>query len=120
MPDPSTPDPDPSAARNAYASRQQRRARRVRSDTQAMHAQREALALAHALRRELATLAEGAADLARQADGNGRGAEAARVRLAGRRARATEALTNADRFGLDPALSELDPGDRTALGLPEQ
>lgn len=44
-------------------------------------------------------------------------AEHARARLAGRAARAASALELADRFGLDPALAEIDPADRAAVGL---
>lgn len=32
---------------------------------------------------------------------------------------ANEALSQADRFALDPGLTELDPADRAALKLPE-
>lgn len=84
-----------------------------------MRHQRERLALGHSLRRELVSLATGAADLARAAQASGKAAEQATVRLEGRRQRASEALSQADQFGLDPALAELDGADRTALGLPE-
>jgi hypothetical protein len=107
------------AARSAYSRRTAQRARRRRAETQAMRHERERLALAHQLRRELQTLAQGAADLARQAQGNGKAAEQAATRLASRRARAREALTQADRFALDPGLAELEPPDRAALELPD-
>jgi hypothetical protein len=45
-------------------------------------------------------------------------AEHARSRLARRAARAAGALELGDRFGLDLALSELDPADRAAVKLP--
>ncbi len=64
-------------------------------------------------------LADGASDLARTAAGNGKAAEQAADRLAGRRARAREALTQADRFAIDPGLTELDTTDRATLQLPE-
>jgi len=85
-----------------------------------MRHERERLALAHQLRRELQALAQGAADLARQAQTQGKAAEQAAGRLAGRRARAREALTQADRFALDPGLAELEPADRSALELPDR
>ncbi|HTW12030.1 MAG TPA: hypothetical protein VME01_04755 [Solirubrobacteraceae bacterium] len=84
-----------------------------------MRHERERLALGHALRRELAGLADGAADLLRSAQGQGRGAERAAVRLAARRRRAQDAHLQAERFGVDAGLAELDPQDRVALGLPE-
>jgi hypothetical protein len=84
-----------------------------------MRHERERLALGHALRRELENLAAGAGDLARAAQGAGRAAEQAAGRLEGRRRRASEALAQADQFGLDPALSELDAADRAALALPD-
>jgi len=84
-----------------------------------MRLERERLALAHALRRELETLAKGAADLARTEQGQGRAAERARARLIARRRRAHDALTRAERFALELGLSELDPQDREALGLPD-
>jgi hypothetical protein len=83
------PGPDHAgAARAAYRRRVSARARRRRADTQLMRHQRERLALGYALRRELATLADGAADLLRTAQGQGKGAERAAVRLAARRRRA--------------------------------
>jgi hypothetical protein len=108
------------AARQAYRRRTVARAQRARAETQAMRRERERLALAHAIRRELATLAADASDLHRQAHGAGRAAEQAQVRLASRIERAREALSQADRFGLDPGLAELDPQDRAALGLPDR
>jgi hypothetical protein len=108
------------AARAAFARRTAARARRRRAETQAMRLERERLALGHTIRRELASLAAGAADLARQAAGGGRAAEQARVRLEARRGRARDALAQADRFALDPGLAELDPTDRGALELPNQ
>jgi hypothetical protein len=84
-----------------------------------MRHERERMALAHQVRRELQALAEGAGDLARQASGSGKAAEQAAARLQGRRARAREALSRADRFALDPGLLELDATDRTALELPD-
>jgi hypothetical protein len=91
-----------------------------------MRHQRERLALGHSLRRELQSLADGAGDLARAAQAGGKAGKAggkaakqAAARLEGRRARAREALTQADQFGLDPALAELDASDRAALGLPD-
>jgi hypothetical protein len=107
------------AARAAYYRRVGARARRNRTLTQSMRQQRERLALGYSLRRELTTLAQGAADLLRAAQGQGRAAQRAAVRLAARRHRAEEVLLQADRFGLDPALAELEPQDRQALGLPE-
>jgi hypothetical protein len=107
------------AAREAYRRRVAGRARRRRSESQLMRHERERLALGHALRRELASLADGAADLLRAAQGQGRGAERAAVRLAARRRRAQDALAQSERFGIDAGLSELDPPDRLALGLPE-
>jgi hypothetical protein len=85
-----------------------------------MRHQRERLALGHSLRRELQNLATGAADLARAAQAGGKAAEQAAARLQGRRRRAREALTQADQFGLDPALAELDAADRAALELPDR
>lgn len=84
-----------------------------------MRQERERLALGYSLRRELGTLAQGAADLLRAAQGQGRAAERAAVRLAARRRRAREAVAQADRFGIDPGLAELETQDRQALGLPE-
>lgn len=84
-----------------------------------MRHERERLALGHSIRRELESLAAGASDLARSAQAAGKAAEQAAGRLQGRRARAREALAQADQFGLDPALAELDASDRTALGLPD-
>jgi hypothetical protein len=84
-----------------------------------MRHQRERLALGHSLRRELENLATGAAELARSAESGGRAAEQAAARLQGRRRRAREALIQADQFGLDPALAELDAADRVALRLPD-
>jgi hypothetical protein len=107
------------AARSAYQRRTARRARARRAQTQALRLERERLALAHALRRELQTLAAGASDLARQAQAGGKAAEQAQTRLASRIERAREALLQADRFGLDPGLAELELGDRQALELPD-
>ncbi len=84
-----------------------------------MRHERERLALGYSLRRELAQLAGGAAELLRAAQGSGRAGEWAAVRLAARRDRAQEALSQAERFGLDVGLVELEPQDRQALGLPE-
>lgn len=84
-----------------------------------MRLERERLALAHAIRRELSQLAAGAAELERSAQGQGRAAQQAAARLEGRRARAREALSQADRFGLDPGLAELSQADRLALALPD-
>ena len=84
-----------------------------------MRFERERLALAHALRRELQTLADGAADLARAAAGSGKASGRAGARLKSRRRRAQSAMADADRFGLDVGLAELDPADRAALGLPD-
>ncbi len=84
-----------------------------------MRHERERLALGYSIRRELAGLAQGAAELLRSAQGQGKGAERAAVRLAARRRRAEEALAQSDRFGLDPGLAELETADRQALGLPE-
>jgi hypothetical protein len=84
-----------------------------------MRHERERLALGYSLRRELAALAQGSADLLRAARGQGRAAERAAVRLAARRRRAQEALEQSDRFGIDPGLAELEAQDRQALGLPE-
>jgi hypothetical protein len=129
MTDQSQPDPvrdrglgggDDQAARSAYSRRTAKRARRARAETQAMRHERERMALANQVRRELQSLAEGAGDLARQAQGSGKAAEQAAGRLAGRRARAREALARADRFALDPGLLELDASDRAALELPDQ
>jgi hypothetical protein len=107
------------AARAAYRRRVSARARRARAETQTIRLERERLALAHALRRELETLAKGAADLARTAQGQGRAAERARVRLWARRRRTQQALVRAERFSLELGLAELDPQDREALGLPD-
>ena len=85
-----------------------------------MKRERERLALAHAIRRELANLADGAADLEVQATSRGKAAAEAEARLAARRRRAKEALSQADRFGLDPGLGEIATADRHALELPEQ
>lgn len=106
-------------ARSAYARRTAQRARRARAESQAMRHERERLSLATAVRRELRGLADGSSDLARTAAGNGKAAEQAADRLAGRRARAREVLTQADRFAIDPGLTELDTTDRAALQLPE-
>jgi hypothetical protein len=84
-----------------------------------MRHERERLALGYSLRRELAALAQGAGDLLRAAQGQGKAAERAAVRLAARRGRAEEALEQSDRFGIDPGLAELEVHDRQALGLPE-
>jgi hypothetical protein len=108
------------AARSAYRRRTAQRARRARAETQAMRFERERLALAHTLRRELGSLAAGAGDLARQAQAGGKAAEQAAARLRARRARAREALLQADRFALDPGLQELDGADRRALELPDR
>jgi hypothetical protein len=84
-----------------------------------MRHERERLALGYALRRELAGLAQAAGELFRAAQGHGKAGERAAVRLTARRHRAQELLWQAERFGLDLALAELDPQDRQALGLPE-
>jgi len=110
---------DAQAARSAHGRRTAARARQRRAETQAMRHERERLGLAHQLRRELKTLADGAGDLARQAQGQGKAADQAAARLASRRARAREALSQADRFALDPGLPELDAQDRAALELPD-
>lgn len=107
------------AARSAYRRRVSARARRARTETQTLRLERERLALAHALRRELEALAAGAGDLARTAQGQGRAADRARVRLVARRHRAQEASMRAERFALDLGLAELDATDREALGLPD-
>ena len=107
------------AARFAYRRRVSARARRVHAETQTLKLERERLQLAHALRRELEELAKGATDLARTAQGQGRAADRARVRLLARRRRAQEASKRAERFALDLGLPELDPADREALGLPD-
>jgi hypothetical protein len=104
-------------ARAAYRRRVARRARRRRAQTEELRLERERLALAHVLRRELQTLAAGASDLARSAQGSGRATEAARARLQARRRRAAEAVLQAQRFSLDLGLAELDAADRHALGL---
>jgi len=107
-------------ARSAYARRTAQRARRARAETQAMRQTRERLSLANAVRRELRAIADGASDLARSAQGNGKAAEQAAARLQARRRRARETLTQADQFALDPGLLELDAADRQALELPEE
>jgi hypothetical protein len=84
-----------------------------------MRHERERLALGYSLRRELDGLAQGAGELLRAAQGGGKAAERAAVRLAARRRRAQDALSQSERFGLDLALAELEPQDRQALGLPE-
>jgi hypothetical protein len=84
-----------------------------------MRHERERLALGYSLRRELATLAQGAADLLRAAQGQGRAAAGAAVWRAARRRRALDALEQSERFGIDPGLAELEVQDRQALGLPE-
>ena len=84
-----------------------------------MRHERERLALGYSLRRELAALAHGAGELLRSAQGQGKAAERAAVRLAARRHRAQDVLWQSERFGLDLALAELEPQDRQALGLPE-
>lgn len=106
-------------ARSAYARRTAQRARRARAETQAMRQTRERLSLASAVRRELRGLADGASDLARSAQGNGKAAEQAAGRLEARKRRARETLTQADQFALDPGLLELDAQDRVALELPD-
>ena len=108
------------AARSAYQRRSAQRARQRRAETQAMRHERERLQLAHQLRRELQTLAQGAGDLARQVQAGGRAGEQAAARLESRRVRAREALSQADRFALDPGLAELDAVDRQALALPDR
>lgn len=105
------------AAREAYRRRVRRRARRHRAQTQELRLERERLALAFVLRRELAALARDAGELARSAQGSGRAAEVATARLQARRRRAQEVLAKAQRFALDLALDELDAADRIALGL---
>src|SRR5581483_3204940 len=100
------------AARSAYQRRVSVRARRARADTQTIRLERERLQLAYVLRRELETLATGAADLARSAQGQGRAAERARARLLGRRRRAQRTLERAERFALELGLAELEPQDR--------
>ena len=84
-----------------------------------MRHERERLALGYALRRELASLAQGAADLLRAAQGGGNAAERAAVRLTARRHRARDLLWQSERFELELALAELEAQDREALGLPE-
>jgi len=81
--------------------------------------ERERLALAYVLRRELKELAAGAAELARSAQGAGRAAEAAAARLEARRRRAHDTLECARRFELELGLAELDVADCKALGLPD-
>jgi hypothetical protein len=111
---------DPAAARGAYERRRAARTRRAHAETQAMRRERERLSLAHAIRRELFTLAQGAGELARKAAGQGRAATQAKARLAGRRRRAMDALTQADRFALDAGLAEIASADREALELPAE
>jgi hypothetical protein len=103
----------------AYRRRVAKRARSQRAQTQALRLERERLQLARQVRGELRALADGAGELERQAAGGGKLAEQVRLRLEDRRRRARETLVTADRFGLDPALQELEPADRQALSLPD-
>lgn len=105
-------------ARQAYERRRAGRARRQRAESQGLRQARERRQLAGVLRRDLARLADGAADLARQAAGAGAGAAQAAARLDARRSEAAALLSEADRFDLDPALLELPADARRALALP--
>ncbi len=106
-------------SQGAYHRRVAKRARSQRAQTQALRLERERLQLAHQVRGELRALADGAVDLQRQATGGGKAAQEAAARLGQRRRRARKTLETADRFALDPALAELEPGDRQALQLPD-
>lgn len=110
---------DAQSSQAAYRRRTAKRARTQRAQTQALRLERERLQLARQVRGELKALADGAGELERQASAAGKLAEQAAARLADRRRRARAALETADRFGLDPALSELEPPDRQALALPD-
>jgi hypothetical protein len=106
-------------ARQAYKRRRATRARRQRAETQGLRLARERRQLAGVLRRDLARLADGAAELARQAEGKGAGAAQASARLDARRKEAAALVSEADRFDLDPALLELPADARRALALPD-
>jgi hypothetical protein len=109
---------DAQTSQAAYRRRTAKRARSQRAQTQALRLERERLQLARQVRGELRALADGARDLERQASAGGKLAEQAVARLGDRRRRARQALETADRFGLDPALAELELADRQALSLP--